>query len=79
MARFVTAHPEGEGDVLYVNCNVCGLTEPLGLGFSADDSLIDEATSLWAHECGDVSEFGLWEYGDSEVAARFYGLPKGYR
>lgn len=82
MTTFVTAHgSQGLGEDLYVNCDLCGAYEPLGLGFSADDDAIEEASSLWesAHTCGEVSEYGLREFPNSEKCARYFGLPDDYR
>lgn len=82
MTTFVTAHGDtGTGEDLYVNCDDCGAYEPLGLGFSADDDVIEEAVAMWqvAHCCGSVSEYGLREFPNEDKSARYFGLPDAYR
>ena len=79
MDVFVTAHGNaGDREDLYVNCDECGAYEPLGLGFDADEDLIDEASALWviAHTCGAVTEYGLREHTNDGKAAKYFGLPE---
>lgn len=77
MPTFVTAH---DGS-LHVNCERCGHHEPLGLGFDADDDVIEEATDLWevGHQCQPITEYGLREFPNAEKSARYFGLPDDYR
>lgn len=79
METFVTAHDDcGNGEDLYINCDQCGAYEPLGLGFTADDEAIEEASALWesSHVCGQVQEYGLREYPNDAKAAKYFGLPE---
>lgn len=79
MQAFVTAHGDtGSGEDLYVNCDQCGAYEPLGLGFGAEDDVIEEATALWedGHTCGQVQEYGLREHTNEAKAAKYFGLPE---
>lgn len=76
MHAFATAHPAADDIVLFANCEQCGATAPLGLGFSADDAVIDEALTVWCgvHICGDVDHYGLLEFPNEEKTARYFGL-----
>lgn len=79
METFVTAHGDsGAGEDLFINCDGCGAYEPLGLGFTADDEAIEEASALWesAHVCGQVQEYGLREHTNDGIAAKYFGLPE---
>jgi hypothetical protein len=82
MDAFVTAHgSNGSPDDLYVNCDHCGAYGMLGLGFAAEDSIIEDAVRAWSarHQCREVSEYGLREFPNDEKAARYFGLPDDYR
>lgn len=80
MAVFVTAHPEDSGNVLFINCDECGLAEPLGLSFEVEDDVLDEAADAWAnrHCCGEVYTPGMYMFQEPAVLARFFGLPDEY-
>lgn len=82
MDIFVTAHANtGDPNDLCVNCDLCGESAPLGLGFAADDDVIGESAALWgqSHVCAGVQEYGLREFPSAEKCARYFGLPDDYR
>lgn len=79
MGVFYTVHPLPEGDVVYGNCDLCGVAQaiPGAIYFELSEEEILDMEMVWAstHVCADPDLYGLIEYYDEEKAARFYGLP----
>jgi hypothetical protein len=73
---FFTIHPDDAGEIVYGNCDTCGVAQAIvgAYYFEVDTSAMEEAWAS-AHICGDPDLYGLLEYYDEESAARFFGLP----
>jgi hypothetical protein len=73
---FFTVHPDDAGEIVYGNCNLCGVAEPIkgAYYFETDTTELEEAWAT-AHRCSNPDLYGFLEYDDGESAAFFYGLP----
>jgi hypothetical protein len=78
MGVFYTIHPTTDGEMIFANCESCGVAVDLKVdAFLDSESDIQVATERFEaqHVCAEPHLYGLIEYYDEERAARFYGLP----